>query len=78
MLALGLLYFLANTRNAAILQQIAASGRVLEIAATPSERLRPPAAIAPGQPPVLGFRFLEGKRRHRYGDLDLIIDDAGH
>jgi hypothetical protein len=27
---------------------------------------------------LLSFRFFEGKQRHRFGDLDLVIDDAGH
>jgi hypothetical protein len=26
----------------------------------------------------LSFRFFEGKQRHRFGDLDLVLDDAGH
>ena len=25
-----------------------------------------------------GFRMIEGKLRHRFGDLDLVLDDAGH
>jgi hypothetical protein len=29
-------------------------------------------------PPLLSFRFFEGRQRHRFGDLDLVIDDAGH
>ncbi len=78
MIAAGLLLFLANPQNAAVLQQIADSGRVLQLSISDSQRLAPPAAIAPGAPPVLSFRFLEGKQRHRFGDLDLVIDDAGH
>ncbi len=62
----------------AVVQQIAASGRVVQIATPSSERLAPPAVIAPGAPPLLSFRALEGKQRHRFGDLDLVLDDAGH
>ncbi|HUE00876.1 MAG TPA: hypothetical protein VMR62_15000 [Bryobacteraceae bacterium] len=78
MIAAGLLFFLASPDHAALIQQAAASGRALELAVSPSERLSPAAQIAPGAPPLLSFRFFEGKQRHRFGDLDLVIDDAGH
>jgi hypothetical protein len=78
MIAAGLLFFLASPDHAAQIQQAAASGRALELAVSPSERLSPAAQIAPGAPPLLSFRFFEGKQRHRFGDLDLVIDDAGH
>jgi hypothetical protein len=54
------------------------AGRVLAIGETSSERLQSLGRIAPGQPPLLTFRYLDGKRRHRFGDLDLVMDDAGH
>jgi hypothetical protein len=38
----------------------------------------PPREIAPGAPPLVSFRFFEGKERHRFSGLDLVIDDAGH
>lgn len=57
---------------------VARSGRVLAIADDPRERLDPGRRIAPGAPPLLRFRYLEGKRRHRFGSLDLVMDDAGH
>ena len=60
------------------IQQFAASGQVVECAVAASERLAPTARIAPGAPPTLGFRMIEGKLRHRFGDLDLVLDDAGH
>jgi hypothetical protein len=37
-----------------------------------------PRLIAPGAPPLLAFRYFEGKDRHRFGQLDLVLDDAGH
>jgi hypothetical protein len=77
MIAVGLLLFLASG-NGILIRQVAASGRVLEIAVPPSERLSPAPRIAPGAPPILSFRFFEGRQRHRFGDLDLVIDDAGH
>ena len=60
------------------IQRVAVSGQVVEIATPPSERLAPPARIAPGAPPLLSFRAMEGRQRHRFGDLDLVLDDAGH
>ena len=62
----------------ATLERIEASGRVLLIGADASERLRPDALLAPGDAPRLRFRYLDGKRRHRFGDLNLVMDDAGH
>jgi hypothetical protein len=65
------------TERQALTRSVVESGRVLAIAEAPSDRLRPPA-VAPGAPPLLGFRLLEAKMRHRYGNLDLVMDDAGH
>jgi hypothetical protein len=73
-----LMLFALDEHTGGLVEQISVSGQVVEIAARPEERLRPPALIAPGAPPVLGFRMLEGKLRHRFGDLDLVLDDAGH
>ena len=77
MIAVGLLFLLANQSDL-LIKQVAASGRVLELAITPSERLSSPLKIAPGAPPLISFRFFEGKERRRFGELDLLIDDAGH
>ena len=76
MIAVGLLFLLAN-QNELLIKQVAASGRILELAVPASERLSPRPQIAPGAPPLLSFRFFEGKERHRFGELDLVIDDAG-
>ena len=73
-----LLLLLANGDIERLTRQIAASGRVLQIAVSDSERVAPPPQIAPGAPPLLSFRFFEGKQRHRFGDMDLVLDDAGH
>ena len=62
-------------------RQVAGSGRVVELAEPAAPRLGTasrPALIAPGAPPMLSFRLFEGKVRHRYGNLDLVMDDAGH
>ncbi len=62
----------------ALLLQIANSGRVVTIAESPSERIAPLPPVAPGQPPLISFRYFEGKDRSRFGGLDLVVDDAGH
>jgi hypothetical protein len=75
----GLLMLLAlDEQTTGLIDRISASGQVVEVATPPSERLAPEARIAPGAPPLLGFRMMEGKLRHRFGDLDLVLDDAGH
>jgi hypothetical protein len=61
-----------------IVEEIAESGRVVSLADSPSDHVASEVQIAPGQPPLLSFRFFEGKQRHRFGDLDLVLDDAGH
>lgn len=75
----AILLLLALSPEAALLTRVvAASGRVLEIATPVAERVAPRPAIAPGAPPLLSFRFFEGKSRRRFGDFDLVMDDAGH
>jgi len=56
---------------------VAESGQVLEIATKTSDRLLTPR-LAPGSPPLVSFRLLEGRMRHRFTNLDLVLDDAGH
>jgi hypothetical protein len=73
-----LLFFVPDARMDALIGQVASSGQVVEIATPVQERLAPPGLIAPGAPPLLGFRVLEGRLRHRFGGLDLVLDDAGH
>ena len=63
---------------AMLLQAIAASGRVVSMCDAPSERLSPPAMIAPGAPPLLSFRYFDASDRGRFGGLGLMTDDAGH
>ena len=54
------------------------SGRVVGIADRPSEKLSPPALLAPGAPPVLRFRYFDAADKGRFGNLGLMTDDAGH
>jgi hypothetical protein len=60
-----------------LIDEVSRSGRVLEVGDL-SDRLGSRRQIAPGRPPLLEFRYLEGASRHRFGNLDLVIDDAGH
>ena len=64
--------------ESAILERIGRSGRLDTLGLSASERLRPVGLLAPGDPPMLAFRYLEDRRRHRFGELDLMMDDAGH
>jgi hypothetical protein len=61
-----------------LIEEISESGRVLQIAEDSSERADPTPRIAPGDPPLLAFRYFEGQEKHRFGQLDLVMDDAGH
>jgi hypothetical protein len=62
----------------ALLRDVGASGRVLSLAQPPAERLRIADPIAPGAPPLLAFRYLDGRQRGRFTGIDLVLDDAGH
>lgn len=57
---------------------VAESGRVLDLGVPATERATPSPLISPGSPPLISFRFFEGQTRHRFGNLDLVTDDAGH
>jgi len=66
-----------ETRIHNLIDDAARSGRVLEAGGL-SDRLGAERQLAPGRPPLLEFRYLEGAARHGYANLDLVIDDAGH
>ena len=68
----------SQTEEDRLLQAILSGGRLELLVVTSQERLRPLGTLAPGDPPVLAFRYLEDRRRHRFGELDLMMDDAGH
>ena len=78
MTPLLLLALLASPELERLTKQVTDSGRVIEIAIPPSERLAPPPKIAPGAPPLVSFRLFDGRMRHRFSNLDLVLDDAGH
>lgn len=82
MLTLGLmLLWFAQTpasTEPSLIHAIAQSGRISTVAESDDERVAPSPMIPPGQPPLLSFRYYEGQLHHRYGNADLMLDDAGH
>lgn len=68
----------APDRADAIIAEIALSGRAVAIESAHERLADPQREIAPGAPPLLSFRYFEGADRHRFGKLDLMLDDAGH
>ena len=78
MTSLLFLALLAGGEVERLTKLVAQSGRVIEIATPAAERLAPPAKIAPGAPPLVSFRLFDGRMRHRFSNLDLVLDDAGH
>lgn len=73
MIRAGVLLFTLTT-----IQQVTDSGRCADLAETPDQRVDSKPQIAPGPPPILSFRFYEGKLHHRFGNSELLLDDAGH
>jgi hypothetical protein len=61
-----------------LIQQVADSGRCAVLSQTPDQRVASPLAIAPGPPPLLSFRYYQGQSHHRFGNSELMLDDAGH
>lgn len=63
---------------ARLTSEVASSGQVVELATPLSERVSPRPQIAPGAPPLLSFRYYEGRAHHRFTGMELMLDDAGH
>jgi hypothetical protein len=61
-----------------IVDQVSDSGRCIALAESPDSRVAVAPMFAPGPPPLLSFRYYEGKEHHRFGNSDLMLDDAGH
>jgi hypothetical protein len=59
-------------------EEISRSGRVLETGEERDRLADPRKQIAPGAPPILAFRYFLGADRHRFGKLEVMLDDAGH
>ena len=61
-----------------VLEKIDRSGRCATVGQTPQQRLAKQPRIAPGAPPVLSFKLYEDAKHHRFGNVDVMLDDAGH
>jgi hypothetical protein len=61
-----------------LIEQVAQSGRCVALAETPDARVASRPMIAPGPPPLLSFRYYQGKTHQRFGNSELMLDDAGH
>jgi hypothetical protein len=78
-IALALVLLQSQTQEPQdIIRKVADSGRCVVLADDPNKRVGPPKTIAPGLPPLLSFRYYEDKKNHRFANLDLMLDDAGH
>ena len=60
------------------IEEISRSGRVLESGEERERLADPRKQIAPGAPPILAFRYFLGADHHRFGKLEVMLDDAGH
>jgi hypothetical protein len=54
------------------------SSRCVSVGETPDSRVGPGMRLAPGPPPLVSFRYYEGKLHQRLGNSELMLDDAGH
>ena len=73
-----LFFLLLVSARIGMVDEIAGSGRCVSVGETPSERVQMRPMIAPGAPPILSFRYFEEKKHHRFNNMDLMLDDAGH
>jgi hypothetical protein len=60
------------------IKEITESGRAADLSEAPDTRVSPLRMVAPGPPPLLSFRYYEGKLHHSFENTDLMLDDAGH
>lgn len=72
------LFAVADLQRTELIRKVAESGRCADLAQTADARVAPPRMIPPGPPPLLSFRYYEGKLHHRFGNAELMLDDAGH
>lgn len=78
-MSFALLMMMADVPVEDLVARVARSGRVVEAGVSSAARLADPLRdVAPGAPPLLAFRYFDGAEKHRFGKLDLMVDDAGH
>ena len=76
--ALLIVLFGLDAAQRTSVDEVAASGRCVNLGDAPDARVSYSTPIAPGAPPLLSFRAYEGKLHQRFGNSDLMLDDAGH
>lgn len=59
-------------------EQVDRSGRCAVLSQSPETKIAERQVIAPGQPPILSFKYYEDAKHHRFGNVDVMLDDAGH
>ena len=74
----GVIFLALLAAPSSLVQEIANSGRCADLGASPDERVVVQPMIAPGPAPLISFRYYEGKQHHRFGNAELMLDDAGH
>lgn len=74
----GLIFIVLLAAPQSLVEEIADSGRCADVAESPDRRVATEPMIAPGPPPLISFRYYEGKLHHRFGNAELMLDDAGH
>ena len=62
----GLILLALVAAPQSLVQQIADSGRCADLGASADERVTVQPMIAPGPPPLISFRYYEGKQHHRF------------
>jgi hypothetical protein len=67
-----------DAASRSVIEDVLQSGRCVQAGESASARVSKRRMIAPGPPPLLSFRYYEGKAHHRFGNTDLVLDDAGH
>ena len=77
-MSFALLLMLAQPAVDDLIARVARSGRVVESLPAAWRLEDPLRQVAPGAPPLLAFRYFDGAEKHRFGKLDLMVDDAGH
>ena len=56
-----------------VIESLERPGRSVQVVPVTVHRLEPPP-LAPSAPPLLSFRYFEGRERHRFGELGLVLD----
>lgn len=68
----------ATHPESAVMQQIDQSGRCASLGEPAEKRVAGPPKIAPGQAPIVSFKYYEDAKHHRFGNINVMLDDAGH